>query len=192
MTPLATDVCVGEDLVMVSIGAAFPDRPEHEPIACVESPPRAKLGQMSACCSPSGESVSPRTQQPIVGASGRDVELVELPGGEFWMGAPPGDGYADDGEGPVHLVQLGAFSIAPTTVTNADYAAFCDATGHVTLAEADRWSFVFGGLLPDDYPPTRGVACGALVATGRGVRLAPSGRPAHHVRGRRSTTRSST
>ncbi len=80
------------------------------------------------------------------------------PAGTFWMGAPAGDGYADDGEGPVHEVELAAFSIAPTTVTNADFAAFCDATGHVTLAEADQWSFVFAGLLPDDFPPTRAVA----------------------------------
>ena len=30
--------------------------------------------------------------------------------------------------------------------------------GHVTEAERFGWSFVFGGLLPDDFPPTRGVA----------------------------------
>ena len=74
------------------------------------------------------------------------------------MGASDGDGYPADGEGPVHQVQLGPFSIAPTTVTNGQFAEFCDATGHVTLAEADGWSFVFAGLLPDDFPPTRGVA----------------------------------
>jgi formylglycine-generating enzyme required for sulfatase activity len=87
-----------------------------------------------------------------------EIELVDLDACEFWMGAPDGDGYVDDGEGPVHRVQLAPFSIAPTTVTNADFAAFCDATGHVTLAEVDQWSFVFAGLLPDDFPPTRGVA----------------------------------
>jgi len=74
------------------------------------------------------------------------------------MGAPDGDGYAADGEGPVHEVQLLAFEIASTAVTNADFAEFCDATGHVTLAERERWSFVFAGLLPDDHPATRGVA----------------------------------
>lgn len=74
------------------------------------------------------------------------------------MGAPPGDGYAPDGEGPVHRVQLTSFAIAPTTVTNADFAAFVDATGFQTLSEREHWSFVFGGLLPDDFPPTRGVA----------------------------------
>ena len=35
---------------------------------------------------------------------------------------------------------------------------FAEATGHVTDAERYGWSFVFGGLLPDDFPPTRGVA----------------------------------
>jgi formylglycine-generating enzyme required for sulfatase activity len=74
------------------------------------------------------------------------------------MGAPPEDGDATDGEGPVHRVTLAPFSIAVTTVTNAAFAEFCDATGHVTRAEAERWSFVFAGLLPDDFPPTRGVA----------------------------------
>ena len=114
---------------------------------------------MSACCSPSNESPAPdRDETAITAEQGLVVDLVELPGGTFWMGAPAGDGYADDGEGPVHEVELSPFSIAPTTVTNADYAAFCDATGYVTLAEADQWSFVFGGLLPDDFPPTRAVA----------------------------------
>ena len=113
---------------------------------------------MSACCSPSNESPSSRVEQSVRPDGGADVEFVELTGGEFWMGAADGDGYASDGEGPVHPVQLRPFSIAPTTVTNAQFAAFCDATGYVTLAESDGWSFVFAGLLPDDFPPTRGVA----------------------------------
>jgi sulfatase modifying factor 1 len=114
---------------------------------------------MSACCSPSNDSPSAHHDNTrITTDPGVDVELIELPGGDFWMGAPEDEGYAADGEGPVHQVQLTAFSIAPTTVSNADFAVFCDATGYVTLAEADQWSFVFGGLLPDDYPPTRAVA----------------------------------
>ena len=44
------------------------------------------------------------------------------------------------------------------TVTNAEFAAFAAATGYVTDAERLGWSFVFGGLLPDDFPPTRAVA----------------------------------
>jgi formylglycine-generating enzyme required for sulfatase activity len=83
---------------------------------------------------------------------------VGLVDGTFSMGAPPGDGYAEDGEHPVHEVQLTGFEIGATTVTNAQFAEFCTATGYVTLAERDGWSFVFGGLLPDDFPPTRAVA----------------------------------
>jgi formylglycine-generating enzyme required for sulfatase activity len=74
------------------------------------------------------------------------------------MGAPPGDGYAEDGEHPVHEVRLTGFEIGATTVTNSQFAEFCTATGYVTLAERDGWSFVFGGLLPHDFPPTRAVA----------------------------------
>ena len=73
------------------------------------------------------------------------------------MGAAHGEGYVDDGEHPVHGVTISAFEISPTTVTNHEFAAFCEATGHVTISERDGWSFVFGGLLPDDFPPTPGV-----------------------------------
>ena len=33
-----------------------------------------------------------------------------------------------------------------------------EATGYITDAERYSWSFVFGGLLPDDFEPTRGAA----------------------------------
>jgi formylglycine-generating enzyme required for sulfatase activity len=42
-------------------------------------------------------------------------------------------------------------------VTNDAFARFVDVTGHRTDAERYGWSFVFGGLLPDDFPDTRGV-----------------------------------
>lgn len=74
------------------------------------------------------------------------------------MGSDDGEADPGDGEAPAHPVRLAAFSIAATTVTNREFTAFCEATGYVTLAERDRWSFVFAGLLPDDFPPTRGVA----------------------------------
>jgi formylglycine-generating enzyme required for sulfatase activity len=44
------------------------------------------------------------------------------------------------------------------TVTNAEFAAFVDATGHRTTAEGLGTSFVFAGLLPRDFPATRAVA----------------------------------
>jgi formylglycine-generating enzyme required for sulfatase activity len=84
--------------------------------------------------------------------------LVSLAGGEFMMGTDSADGYPRDGEGPVHRVRLSPFQIDPHAVTNDRFAAFAEATGHVTDAERYRWSFVFGGLLPDDFEDTRGVA----------------------------------
>ena len=62
-----------------------------------------------------------------------------------------------DREGPVRTVDVTTFAIAPAPVTNREWSAFVEATGHETIAERSGWSFVFGGLLPDDFPPTRGV-----------------------------------
>jgi formylglycine-generating enzyme required for sulfatase activity len=54
------------------------------------------------------------------------------------------------------MVALDGFSIDPCAVTNLRFAAFVEATGYVTDAERYGWSFVFGGLLPDEFPDTRG------------------------------------
>ena len=66
--------------------------------------------------------------------------------------------YPDDGEGPVHEVQLGAFAIDRYAVSNTRFAEFVEATDYRTDAERYGWSFVFGGLLPDDFSETRAVA----------------------------------
>jgi formylglycine-generating enzyme required for sulfatase activity len=85
------------------------------------------------------------------------VVTVEIPGGRFRMGSAAREAYPGDGEGPVREVTLTGFRLAPRAVTNAEFARFVEATGHETEAERVGWSFVFGGLLPDDFPPTRGV-----------------------------------
>lgn len=84
--------------------------------------------------------------------------MVDLPGGGFSMGTDDPKGYPDDGEGPVHEVELSAFSVGVHTVTNDEFSRFVDETGHISTAEEFGNSFVFGGLLPDDFPPTQGVA----------------------------------
>jgi formylglycine-generating enzyme required for sulfatase activity len=82
--------------------------------------------------------------------------MVLLEGGEFLMGSEDPEGFPADGEGPVRPVQLGPFWIDRCAVSNRRYAAFAEATGHITDAEQFGWSFVFGGLLPDDFEETRG------------------------------------
>src|SRR3954467_9697716 len=84
--------------------------------------------------------------------------MVLLGGATFRMGSDDAFAYPDDGEGPPHDVELDAFWIDACAVSNADFAAFVDATGYLTDAQRFGWSFVFAGLLPDDHPETRGVA----------------------------------
>jgi formylglycine-generating enzyme len=59
------------------------------------------------------------------------------------MGDSHGDGKRSDGERPVHLVELPDFSIDATSVTNADFARFVDATDYRTEAETFGFSAVF-------------------------------------------------
>jgi formylglycine-generating enzyme required for sulfatase activity len=105
------------------------------------------------------------------------ARMVDLPGGRFRMGTDDPARYPGDGEGPVRDVELAPFAISATAVTTTEFAAFVEATGHVTTAEGkteqvttaeeeaeqvttaeiETWSFVFAGHLPDDFPVTRGV-----------------------------------
>ena len=84
--------------------------------------------------------------------------MIMLDGGEFLMGSEDHWAYPGDGEGPVRRVLIEPFWIDTCAVSNADFARFADETGHETEAERFGWSFVFAGLLPDDFPPTRAVA----------------------------------
>ena len=89
---------------------------------------------------------------------GAAMTLVALAGGSFEMGSVDDRAYPADGEGPVHVVELSPFRLNAHAVTTAWFAEFVDATGHLTEAEQFGWSFVFAGLLPDDFPDTRGVS----------------------------------
>ena len=78
---------------------------------------------------------------------------VDLPGGVFAMGSD--DHYPE--EAPTHRVRVDAFSIDPTTVTNAEFAAFVAETGYVTVAERDPD--------PADFPdaPAESLQPGSMV-----------------------------
>ena len=83
--------------------------------------------------------------------------MVALAGGRCTLGSDDALAYHEDGEG-TREVELSAFRIDACAVVNDRFAEFIAATSYVTEAERFGWSFVFGGLLPDDFPPTRGVA----------------------------------
>jgi formylglycine-generating enzyme len=84
--------------------------------------------------------------------------MVNLDGGSFLMGSEDRFAYPGDGEGPVRRVTVSPFSIDAGAVTNEQFGEFVEDTGFLTDAERFGWSFVFAGLLPDDFPPTRAVA----------------------------------
>jgi formylglycine-generating enzyme required for sulfatase activity len=80
-------------------------------------------------------------------SGGSSDGMVRLPGGGFRYGAEDPEAYPADGEGPSRAIELTPFWIDACAVTNAQFAAFVDATGHVTEAEREGWSFVFHDLL---------------------------------------------
>ena len=58
-------------------------------------------------------------------------ELVRIPGGRFIMGS---DRFYPE-EAPPRMVEVSAFLMERTAVTNGAFSAFADATGYITLAE---------------------------------------------------------
>lgn len=113
-----------------------------------------------ACCAPSPgrRADSGVVEQVEANADGGTHGMVRISGGTCVVGTDDADAYPDDGETPARRVEVAPFRISRTAVSNAEFAAFVEATGYRTEAERFGWSFVFGGLLPDDFPPTRGVA----------------------------------
>jgi formylglycine-generating enzyme len=99
---------------------------------------------------PSGQEAAP-VGGPFPGS------LVTVLAGRFQVGDDSEWAEPADGEGPVRQVELSSYRIDRYAVTNHQFEAFVDATGWQTDAERYGWSFVFGGLLPDEFPPTRGI-----------------------------------
>ncbi len=112
-----------------------------------------------ACCAPSRAQSGrrPGEQGPFGPGGTAPTTLVTVPGGRFRLGDMSEWAYAGDGEGPVHDAVLATFRIDRYAVTNRQFDEFVAATGWRTDAERYGWSFVFAGLLPDEFPPTRGV-----------------------------------
>jgi formylglycine-generating enzyme len=104
---------------------------------------------MSSCCpSPRSSGVSRAfaaavPAAPASASTERAAAWRDIPAGTFRMGNDGADANPGDHEGPVRDVALPTFRIAATTVTNADFAAFVRATGHVSEAERAGSSFVF-------------------------------------------------
>lgn len=88
------------------------------------------------------------------------LEQVAIPAGCFTMGDSSGDRNRADGEVPRHGVELSAFTIDATAVTNADFAHFVEDTGFETEAERFGFSAVFHLALGASEDDVMGPASG--------------------------------
>ncbi|NNC42217.1 MAG: formylglycine-generating enzyme family protein [Acidimicrobiia bacterium] len=116
-----------------------------------------------ACCSPSSPGPDDEDPGNSISIGGRrvDGEMVVIKGGTFSMGSnhPLARVFPGDAEGPARRVRIADFRVAPTAVTNADWAVFAHETGYRSHAERFGWSFVFAGFLePNPLVLTEAVA----------------------------------
>ncbi len=109
------------------------------------------------CCTPSRQGAG-AVASNAHGISAVDVsaDAVAIPGGKGLVGTRVA-GIPNDGETPLRKVNIKPFRMSPTAVTNAQFAAFIDATGHITEADAFGWSFVFWSEVPKRLGPTQAV-----------------------------------
>ena len=106
------------------------------------------------CCAPSRGGGGPVVEPVTTFASGvraTTVGMARLDAAAFVMGSDDAWAYPEDGEGPRRDVELSVFWIDRCAVTNDDFGTFVDETAYVTEAERFGWSFVFAGLLPDEW-----------------------------------------
>ncbi|MEM1265416.1 MAG: formylglycine-generating enzyme family protein [Pseudomonadota bacterium] len=111
------------------------------------------------CCTPTrnGRTAPASASPPALATSPLALETVAVPGGRPVLGtASPR--IPNDGEELRRSGTLRPFRIGATTVTNAEFARFVEATGYATEAERFGWSFVFWSDVPRTITQTRGVA----------------------------------
>jgi len=83
--------------------------------------------------------------------TGSTDHMIRIDASSFLMGTDSDEGFKQDGEGPVREVSLRPYYIDATSVTNAQFEKFVDATGYTTEAELFGWSYVFHIHLPRKY-----------------------------------------
>lgn len=90
------------------------------------------------CCTPgihtSAIHADARAYRPAFDERRLDGQVL-IPAGTFQQGDAFREGYDADGEAPTRLVTLPAHHLNATTVTNAEFTTFVDATGYRTDAE---------------------------------------------------------
>ena len=98
--------------------------------------------------------------------------LIFVDGGDFMMGhdnrSVSPSTFVVDGEGPARRVSISSFWMGETEVSNAQWEAFANATGHQSESETFGWSFVFEKQLT---PAANAAATQAVHATPWWIRV---------------------
>jgi len=107
------------------------------------------------CCPPKG---SPKIAPPAANLVGikcsETFDLSLIPGGVALIGTNRPQITLDE-ESPIREQAIEPFHMMQTTVTNAMFAAFINATAYTTEAERMGWSYVFYDQLPEDFEATQ-------------------------------------
>lgn len=112
------------------------------------------------CCTPARRKTSQSAAPAALsGQPAPDwrADAIAVSGGSAMVGTRTA-GIPDDGETPLRKRRIKPYRIAATTVTNAQFSAFVEATGYVTEAERFGWSFVFWAQVPKSVGATHAVA----------------------------------
>jgi sulfatase modifying factor 1 len=136
---------------------------------------------VKSCCAPSRNAVAlPATDSDATRTPAVEHHEVVINPGRFSMGDSFDEGYANDGEVPVHEVRLDKFWIDTTAVTNAMFARFVTETGYRTEAETYGTSAVFHLAVAAEGADILGAAGAAWWLNVRGADWAhPAGRNSH-------------
>jgi formylglycine-generating enzyme len=111
------------------------------------------LALLSGCSNTSAEPALVPTESTSASAMG-PAGMVWVASGEFSMGAAEGDPEARPDEFPAHRVRVDGFWMDETEVTNAQFRAFVEATGYVTMAErVPDWDEIRKQLPPGTSKP---------------------------------------
>ncbi len=129
-------------------------------------------GRAAILAAPPADSISDKSDSksnPVdtMGAQNpaKEKEMVLIPGGEFMMGAE--GALALPREFPKHPVEISSFYMDTHEVTNAEFRAFVQATGYMTVAERPvDWEELKKQLPPGTpKPPEEVLQPGSLVFT---------------------------
>lgn len=112
-----------------------------------------------SCCAPrrDGETGPPPPLPPRRDVQAARLACVEIPATDRAILGTAYPVIPNDGEELRRGRPIRALRMTPTTITNAQFAAFVDATGYRTEAERFGWSFVFWSDVPDGIAQSQGV-----------------------------------